>query len=367
MFPNYDESLVSVSTSILKYFNVDNPGHASLRELDNILTQRKPQNVVLMLFDGFGYNLMQRNLKPDSFLKAHIVRKISSTFPPTTVAATTAVSSGLYPIESAWLGWFSYFKEIDDIVTTFSNLRQSNGDSVKGPILARKYMPYVSIGSKIQNANSVVKFTEIATYLDDKLTLARMGKQVKELISESRTTGQKNFIYCYWPDPDHTMHLYGVNAPETIKIENKIDNFVKKLTSKKNDDTIFIIIADHGLIDTEYLYLKNYPTLYAQLKRSFTIENRAASLFVKDVETFKQEFAKTDLANYFILYDKKELLESGLFGKGQPHPMIDELVGDITVVAKDKYSLAIEKSDNEFIGIHAGLTDDEMLVPLIVI
>ena len=363
MFPNYDESLVSVSTSILRYYNIENPSHKSLNELDQILEAKRPKNIVLMLFDGFGYNLMLRKLKPESFLRQHIVRKISSTFPPTTVAATTAVSSGLYPIENAWLGWFSYFKEIDDIVTTFSNLKQSNGEPVKGPILARKYMPYVSIGSKVQSHNPDVKFTEIATYLDDSLTLAKMGKQVKSLLA----TDQKNFIYCYWPDPDHTMHLFGVNASETLRVENQIDNFVKNLTSKKDDGTIFIVIADHGLIDTEYIYLKDYPTLYAQLKRSFTIENRAASLFVKDVETFKQEFNKSDLTNYFILYDKKTLLESGLFGNGQQHPMVEELVGDITLIAKDKYSLAIEKTDNEFVGIHAGLTEDEMLVPLIVI
>ena len=366
MFPNYNESLVSVSTSILKYYNVDNPGHRSLKELDQILEGRKPNNVVLMLFDGFGYNLMRRNLSKESFLRSHIIRSISSTFPPTTVTATTAVTSGLYPIESAWLGWFSYFKEIDDIVTTFTNLRQSNDEPVKGPNLARKYMPYTSIGSKIQAKNPGVKFTELATYLDEKLTLEQIKSAINSLISFNK----KNFIYCYWPDPDHTMHEFGVNHPKTLEIENKINTFVEDLTNSAknvNEDTLFIVIADHGLIDTEYIYLKNYPTLYNQLIRSFTIENRAASLFVKDEETFKQEFAKSNLTNYFILYNKKTFLESGLLGTGKPHPMVNELVGDITLVAKDKYSLAIEKTEHEFVGIHAGLTDDEMLVPLIIV
>ena len=363
MFPKYDESLVSVSTSILHYYNVDNPGHKSLSELDQILQENNPRNIVFMLFDGFGYNLMLRNLKPDSFLRQHIVRSISSTFPPTTVAATTAVCSGLYPIESAWLGWFSYFKEIDDIVTTFSNLRQSDDKPVELPNLARKYMPYTSIGSKIHSKNPDVKYTEIATYLDEKLTLEQMEEKITKLISEQG----KNFIYCYWPDPDHTMHEFGVTHPNTLKVENTIDEFVKNLTSKKNKDTIFIVIADHGLIDTQYIYLKNYPTLYCQLKRSYTIENRAASLFVKDVKKFEEDFSKSNLPNYFTLYEKKDFLESGLLGTGTAHKMVDELVGDITLVAKDKYSLAIEKSDHEFIGIHAGMTEDEMLVPLIVI
>lgn len=365
IFPNYDESLVSVSTSVLRYYNVENPGHKSLKELDDILNARKPKNVVLMLFDGFGYNLMLRNLKPDSFLRQHIVRKISSTFPPTTVAATTAVSSGLYPIETAWLGWFSYFKEIDDIVTTFTSLRQSNGEPVGNVNLARKYMPYVSIGTKIHTQNPDVKFTEIATYLKPDLSLKEMKCTLTSLISSN----EKNFIYCYWPDPDHTMHEFGVKDSETINVENKIDVFVKELTSSANQDTIYIIIADHGLIDTEYIYLKDYPTLFEKLKRSFSIENRTASLFIKDgqIDSFKKEFAKYQLDKYFILYDKKSFIQSGLLGNAKPHPMVNELVGDLIAVATNKFSLAIEKTEDEFVGIHAGLTEDEMLVPLIIV
>lgn len=363
MFPNYDESLISVSTSILQYYKIENPGHKSLKELDEILNSQKPRNVVLMLFDGFGYNLMQRNLKPDSFLKQHIVRSISSTFPPTTVAATTSVASGLTPIETGWLGWFSYFKEIDDIITTFTNLRQRDGQSVGNVNLAKKYMPYTSIGSKISTKNPDVKFTELATYLNPKLTLAQIKKTLTSLTSGS----SKNFIYCYWPDPDKTMHEFGVNHKKTLNVENKIDRYIKELTSNKAKDTLFIIIADHGLIDTEYLYLKDYPTLYGQLKRSYSMENRAANLFITEVETFKKEFAKCDLANYFDLYDKKQLLTSGLLGSGKPHPMVEELVGDVILIAKDKYALAIDKTDHEFVAVHAGLTEDEMLVPLIVI
>lgn len=47
--------------------------------------------------------------------------------------------------------------------------------------------------------------------------------------------------------------------------------------------------------------------------------------------------------------------------------MVDELIGDLITVATDKFSLAIEKSEDEFVGIHAGLTEDEMLVPLIIV
>ena len=143
-YPNYNKSLVSLASSILSFYGVDNPGHPSLPQIDSLLAQKKPRNIVLMLFDGFGYNIMKRNLPADSFLARHIVMSFSSTFPPTTVAATTALRSGKTPIETGWLGWFSYYKEINEVVTTFTSHRFYD-DSYVGQDLAEKYIPYTPI------------------------------------------------------------------------------------------------------------------------------------------------------------------------------------------------------------------------------
>jgi hypothetical protein len=48
---------------------------------------------------------MEMHLSPDGFFRKHLVTPYSSTFPPTTVAATTAMLSGLTPNRSGcWVG-----------------------------------------------------------------------------------------------------------------------------------------------------------------------------------------------------------------------------------------------------------------------
>ena len=55
-FPDYKNGLTSVMSSIQKYFGVES-NHLSLSILDKYLNQTKYKNVVLVLFDGFGYNI----------------------------------------------------------------------------------------------------------------------------------------------------------------------------------------------------------------------------------------------------------------------------------------------------------------------
>ncbi len=362
-YPNYNESLVSLASSILAYYGIDNPGHPSLSRIDSLLNRRKPRNIVLMLFDGFGYNIMKRNLPKNCFLRKHIIGSISSTFPPTTVAATTAMRSGKTPIETGWLGWFSYYKEIDEVVTTFTSHR-FNDDSYVGQNLAAKYIPYSPIGARINNANPDVMYSELAPFSKPKIdSLSKIESSLSSLLSN----GKCNYVYCYWPDPDRTMHDYGVNHPKTIDVERCIDSFVESLTGKFSD-TIFFVVADHGLIDAKYVYLSDYPGLLSMLKRPFSMEPRAATFFIKDgmAESFKKEFEES-IGEHFIIMDRNELFKSGLLGYGTPHPMVDEFVGDYIAIAKDDYCLSMERNGNELIGIHAGLTQDEMLVPLIVV
>ena len=69
--PDYDKSIVSVSNSVLKYFKVK-CNHNSLKYLDDYLLLSKPKNVVLVLFDGLGYNILKRNKEACPFLYKYL-------------------------------------------------------------------------------------------------------------------------------------------------------------------------------------------------------------------------------------------------------------------------------------------------------
>jgi hypothetical protein len=63
----------------------------------------------------------------------------------------------------------------------------------------------------------------------------------------------------------------------------------------------------------------------------------------------------------------KEFMESGLLGDGVPHPRSEGFVGDFVAISTDEYCLDDVRKDDVLVGVHAGITKEEMEVPLICI
>ena len=370
--PDYNNSIVNLSCSVLKYFNTPCIKHNSLPYVDRLLTNKHPRNIILLLFDAMGISILDKHLPIDSFTRQHVFKTLSSTFPPTTVAATTAVNSGLTPIETGWLGWVSYFKEIDDNIITFFNTLQSDVEKPAAPNhLTYTHIPYKTLSMQIREINPDVKCMAVSPFKTHPTDPTIITKSVREnmdnILSLTKESGQ-HMIYGYWPEPDHTMHDLGVDAPEITPILKDIDTNLKYLNDNINkDDTIVFVIADHSQINAKWFCLCDYPDLQALLKHPHSIESRCASFMVKDgcKDEFRKLFTK-HLGDHFLLMDHDEFMNSGLLGTGTPHPRTDGFVGDFVAVATDEYCIAETHEDAEMIGIHAGLTKEEMEVPLIV-
>ena len=119
VFPDYNNSILNLYCSILNHFGAKSH-HSTLSCADQILCKNY-KNVVVILLDGLGINILEKHLKPNDFLRKHFLCEYSSVFPPTTTASTTTIMSGLSPIEHGWLGWDVYFEQEDKIVTCFKN------------------------------------------------------------------------------------------------------------------------------------------------------------------------------------------------------------------------------------------------------
>ncbi len=81
------------------------------------------------------------------------------------------------------------------------------------------------------------------------------------------------------------------------------------------------------------------------------------------LESFKKHFGKE-----FLLFSREEITESQLFGEGAYHPRFQEAIGDYFAVAVGALNLFDTNEEKEnIIGVHAGMTKEEMTVPLIVV
>ncbi|MGN0447888.1 MAG: alkaline phosphatase family protein [Acutalibacteraceae bacterium] len=362
-YPNYDRSILSIASSVLNYFDVKDCQHKTLPELDKLLSKGY-KNIVVMLFDGLGVSAIKEHLNENDFLRKHFVCSISSVFPSTTVAATTAIESGYSPIETGWLGWDLYFDEIGENVAVFRNALQKNGKPAAHYNVAWQYIPYKRIFERIEEVNgkgSAVCVSPFSIYQSK--SVHDICKVIKKLSKEKR----KKYIYSYWHQPDTQMHIHGVSS---IQVHEQIEliNREVECLCKQLENSLVIITADHGLCDGKNEYLEDYPKLSSMLKVPPSIEARALSFFVKDgmLEYFRDEFNRI-FGNDFKLMTKEEVFAENLFGFGKPHSKAYDFVGDFLAVATGEKSLFIEREDYSFVGVHAGLTEEEMTVPFIAI
>lgn len=361
---NYNECLTNLACSIRKYFELDYK-HNTIDYIDKILEEYKPLNVITILCDGMGSNIMDRMLDENSFLIKNRIKSITTVFPATTVAATTSILTGLNPCETGMLGWDMYYKDIDKTITTYLNCSKDDPNKTvleEAIIYNKKYMITKSIMEEI---NEKGKYKGYKIFPFGENSYKDIDEMFNMIEASCNTTGKK-YIYAYDEDPDHTMHKLGCDVKEIKIIIEDLNKRIEEL-SKKLTNTIIFVVADHGHCNVENIFLDDYPDIVECLLRNTSIEPRAVNFFIKEnmKEIFKERFNKY-FQNDFDLYDMKDVINSKLFGDGVPNNKFNDALGDYLAIAKTNKTL-LYGGNSKLKSQHAGYTLDEILVPLIVI
>ena len=127
---DYDNSLTSLACSIEKYFDLV-PKHKTMLDVDKILEEKKPENVILLLCDGLGSRIIDKILNKDDYLIKKRKKEIFSVYPPTTAACLTSIKTGLNPSEHGWLGWTQYVQPINKIIALYRNTEKGKKEKDK--------------------------------------------------------------------------------------------------------------------------------------------------------------------------------------------------------------------------------------------
>ena len=384
--PDYEHCLVNLANSILKKFGAKTTA-ATLPLADQYL-DKDYKNVVVLLLDAMGISILEKHLVEDGFFRSHLAGAYDSVYPPTTVAATTSILSGLYPNEHGWLGWDMYYPQLDKNVTVFTNQEQllektgalptdtypdgrvkwAEDSLVEGKSAADfnagfKYTPYRNIVDLINDAGGRA-YAAMPFLPPYPQTFEAILERVETLCKEP----EKKFIYAYWNEPDSTMHKTGTTSDATHEMITKLEKMVEETVSKLSD-TLFLITADHSHVDCENYCILDYPEIMDCLVRMPSLEPRTLNLFVKEEckEVFPEIFKK-HFGDDFSLLTREEVLAEKVFGTGKDHEELKEMLGDyvaFSISPKAIFNTHIEAQ--EMPGGHAGLTREEIEIPLIVI
>ena len=205
--PDYNHCLVNLTNSIRKHYGLK-PYHSTLAELDKALEEHNYRTVILLVLDGLGIDVLEKNLPENSFFRENIKDEITSVYPPTTTVATTSIYSGLCPCEHGWAGWQAYFKEYDKSIELFRNVDFYTQEKVGGNV-AKEHLIFERINESINKSGNAVGYGvaqpwgnfEINDFADLCKTLTKLSKK-----------DEKKFVLSYWKYPDAVMHRTGCIA-----------------------------------------------------------------------------------------------------------------------------------------------------------
>jgi len=360
--PNWEQCNLNISATLADFLGCPNniPTLPLLREE----LKKGYKNVVFICFDGLGIHPINVNLEPEDFLRKNIKQVLTSTFPSTTTNATTSLMNNQYPLEHGWFGWSLYYENLNRNINIFlgtDNFSNEKVDVTNSPLGKLDYYfnnakseykinsifpPYVKV-QKEENNNS---FSDTDEFF--------------EIIQDVCNQPEKQFIYAYFPDPDSTMHNYGVSSKEAHYIINTINNKVKKLYHNTKD-TLFIISADHGQVDIDgYIELYQDTKLYDMLNIYPYMEPRAIAFSVKDGKNNQfEEYFNSNYKDNYVLYKSQELIDQNYFG---PTGDKSHLLGDYIAISYTNKQALLTPNSPKFKGHHTSLTE-EMEVPLIII
>jgi len=385
VFPDYGNCILNLMGAILDHFGIENekPTLKTFSKADLI----GKKNVVLLIFDGYGINLLKKySSKESKFLFSNLLTEISTVFPSTTTSAITSFSTVQTPIEHGSLGWALYFKEYFRIIKYLPNRDHVTDNEFNEKI----YDTYSLISPEnifkrfnikradvklhyfTQDFLSESPFTKIITNPSRRHPYKRINDMVSQITRIIQKDPQfEKFIIGYSTIPDSLEHEYGVYSDEVKNYIEKIDNNMQILSEKlEGTDTTVLITADHGLIDIdEYIYLNEIPEIDNSLILPPFPEPRFVSFFVKEHKKKNFMSAIKKYSGDFLIMDRDEFFASKILGEGKVHHKIDDFIGNFIAIAKGKKGFKYKfRNINPSVDLkanHCGITEDEMIIPLI--
>jgi predicted AlkP superfamily pyrophosphatase or phosphodiesterase len=382
MLPDYQGgSIVNLMSSIIAALGGDNSLYPQLRALDRSpLCQSR--NLVLMVVDGLGYDFII-SVGAHSTLARHVKARLTSVFPSTTATAITTFLTGLAPQQHALTGWHMYLRELDAVIAVLPfRLRGSEETLSRAGVKAAQLFDHTAVFDRIETQSHTLSPNRI---VNSDFNIAHCGvakrrgyDSLAELFDRLTAVivepGRK-FVYAYFPDIDSLAHAHGIRSREVALRYAELDQQLDRLIDRAcGTDTMLIVTADHGFIDSgpdRVIELSEHPQLSATLMLPLCGERRAAYCYVRP-DGFQEfeHYVATRLGNFTDLRRSEELIEQDYFGLGAPHPELRRRIGDYTLLMKDNYVIKDwlpGERRHVHIGVHGGVSRQEMEVPLIII
>lgn len=385
--PDYDGgSIVNLMASIAQGFSATAgpcPGPYPALRLLNQAPLPADGHVVLMVIDGLGYNYL-RQATGVSVLQRGLLGAMTSVFPSTTATAVTAFLTGVPAQQHGLTGWHLHLEEIDQSVAILPFETRAGALPLRGlGVDPARLFDYPTFFQGIDAESFAVSPHSIANSLFNRAHTRAAGVEPYSSLTQcleaverlTRPQQRRRFLYVYLPDFDSTAHAYGVGSPLAAALLRRFSDALERLLrSLAGRGTTIVLAADHGFIDVppaQRLELEDHPGLVDCLAGPLTGERRLPYCRVKPAHHRQFErYVAEHLHHACVAVPSATLIEQHYFGLGTAHAALASRVGDYALIMHPGYTLKDWLPDEKrhtLIGVHGGVTEDEMLVPLVVL
>lgn len=382
--PNYDNgSIVNLMSSISQSFGKKHQ-YKELPELES-KELKKFKNIVLIIIDGLGYDYLC-NMK-DSFLYSNLRSKITSTFLSTTTCANTCFLTG-YPAQQHGLtGWNINLKEVGAITKILPFIPIFDGEPLSKSGFKMEHIMDIKpfhkgftgncfkiIDKKISDGE-FTRYTSKASKIIPSKNYKYVFRKIKKIVKKK--SDKRKFIHAYLWELDSLLHKEGNKGKNAGFLFSELDKRIKKLAKQIQDTkTCIIVTADHGFIDIpikNQLFIENIPGLKDCLSMPLAGEPRVRDCFVRPSKTKDfEKIVRTKMSKYCWCFKGEQLIKDNFYGIGKPNKRLFDRVGDYVLIMKENYSLKDKLANYDpnkviHLGKHGGVSENEMIVPLVFI
>lgn len=347
--------------------------------------------VLFVLVDGYPLHrwTADPNDLTERFAASGTVTPITSVYPSETAAAIPSLHLAAPPATHGSIGWDQYVDRAGTVAQTlpFTAGDRSAGEAGVEPAdLFVGESVYAAAAEEGVRSRFVVpegvadspasRRCAAGAEQETHYNVAEMAHRARRrLEAAGDDPAQPAFVYCYLPEVDHVAHTDGVdsagNRSQRRLVAHAVgEELLDRLDPAAAERTLVVLTADHGIYDTTGATdLREIPAVWENLREHGgepippVGSGRNVHLHLREgaVETARDA---VESAVDCVTFSREAALDRGLFGP-DPGERIRRRCGDLVVVPREEI-LWHDPAKMDYVGMHGGLTPEEMLVPFAV-
>ncbi len=338
------------------------------------------RHVLLLTIDGLGHGFLARR---EGVLRRHLRGRLTSVFPSTTASAIPSLMTGLTPAQHGLTGWHMYFRELGAIATPLPfHTRVGHQPLAQAGVDARGLLDLKPLADRLPVPCHVLAPQTIAHSPFNAAIAGRAMRHGYEgleemfaLITRLMRLWERSYIFAYWPELDRLAHHHGIASRAAEAAFAALDaTFGRFLETARGMDTLILVTADHGFLDTTpeaYIDLEHHPALTRTLLLPLCGEGRVAYAYVRaGREAAFAANMQSHLAERVVCHPSAEVIAAGWLGPGPAHAALADRLGDYVLIPRGRGILrdwVLGEERYTHVGVHGGWSEDEMGVPLVVV